>query len=243
MSAEDTVNHNSPLPLGNDDLGPKMVLAATTSTRNVAHDLGRSNDGCKNQWTGDRDGMAWLASPGPVLLRRHMRAYKAERLVEHVFLLHAIHNYAYVRFGSGKEDTASTRDLTPTGAPTTAQHPLAQDLAGLTHTPNPEQLWGTQDLLGHQGLATTVGDEPTPLTIRCDTHALTPAPLATSPRCTTSATRPLTPAPPHPHQPVTRSQSCDGCKNTDSPQTITICKYYVYVLQLFTATHPPTGQF
>ncbi|XP_059827980.1 uncharacterized protein LOC132395420 [Hypanus sabinus] len=58
----------------------------------------------------------WLMSPGPVLLRRHVRSNKYSPVVERVHLLHANPQYAYVVLPDGREDTVSVRDLAPAGA-------------------------------------------------------------------------------------------------------------------------------
>ncbi|XP_059822039.1 uncharacterized protein LOC132392216 isoform X2 [Hypanus sabinus] len=58
----------------------------------------------------------WLMSPGPVLLRKHVRSNKYSRLVERVHLLHANPQYAYVVLPDGREDTVSICDLAPAGA-------------------------------------------------------------------------------------------------------------------------------
>ncbi|XP_059842895.1 uncharacterized protein LOC132403513 [Hypanus sabinus] len=58
----------------------------------------------------------WLTSPGPVLLRKHVRSNKYSPLVERVHLLHANPQYAYVVLPNGREDTVSIRDLAPAGA-------------------------------------------------------------------------------------------------------------------------------
>jgi len=58
----------------------------------------------------------WLTTPGPVLLRKHIRAHKSDPLVETVSLRHANPQYAYVVFRDGREDTVSIRDLAPAGS-------------------------------------------------------------------------------------------------------------------------------
>lgn len=58
----------------------------------------------------------WLTSPGPVLLKRHVRGQKTEPLVDRVHLLHANPQYAYIQYPDGHEDTVSVRDLAPAGA-------------------------------------------------------------------------------------------------------------------------------
>ena len=52
----------------------------------------------------------WLLSPGPILLRRHVRT-KGEPLCDQVHLLDANPSYAKIQFPDGKEDTVSTHDL------------------------------------------------------------------------------------------------------------------------------------
>ena len=64
----------------------------------------------------------FLSSPGPVLLRRHVRRSKYEPLVDEVDLLHANPNYAHVRHGDGCESTVSTRDLAPCGKSINTDH-------------------------------------------------------------------------------------------------------------------------
>ena len=50
---------------------------------------------------------SWLSSPGPVLLKRHVRASKYEPLVENVELIEANPSYAHIRYSNGQEDTES----------------------------------------------------------------------------------------------------------------------------------------
>ena len=57
----------------------------------------------------------WLLSPGPVLLKRHVRHRKSDPLVDEVQLLHANPQYAYVQYGDGREATVSIRHLAPSG--------------------------------------------------------------------------------------------------------------------------------
>lgn len=56
---------------------------------------------------------SWLSSPGPVLLRRHVRQSKYEPLVDEVELIEANPQYAHIRFPDGREDTVNLRDLAP----------------------------------------------------------------------------------------------------------------------------------
>ena len=55
----------------------------------------------------------WLASPGPVLLRRFVQPSKTDPLVDEVELVEANPHYAHVRFPDDREDTVSVRDLAP----------------------------------------------------------------------------------------------------------------------------------
>ncbi|MCP4800870.1 MAG: DDE-type integrase/transposase/recombinase, partial [bacterium] len=55
----------------------------------------------------------WMAEPGPVLLKRHVRTNKTEPLVDEVELLQANPHYAFVRYPDGRETTVSTKHLAP----------------------------------------------------------------------------------------------------------------------------------
>ncbi len=57
----------------------------------------------------------WLAAPGPVLLKRHVRAGKMEPLVDEVELIGANPNYAHIRYPDGRTTTVSTKHLAPCG--------------------------------------------------------------------------------------------------------------------------------
>lgn len=57
----------------------------------------------------------WLCTPGPILLKRHVRHSKVEPLVDQVELLQANPQYAHVRYPDGRETTVSLRHLAPTG--------------------------------------------------------------------------------------------------------------------------------
>ena len=61
----------------------------------------------------------WMAEPGAVLLKRHVRPTKADPLVDEVELLQANPHYAFVRYPDGRETTVSTKHLAPkpTSAP------------------------------------------------------------------------------------------------------------------------------
>ena len=56
---------------------------------------------------------SWLAEPGPVLLKRHVRRSKYEPLVDQVELIESNPHYAYVRYPDGRETTVSTKHLSP----------------------------------------------------------------------------------------------------------------------------------
>ena len=55
----------------------------------------------------------WLSSPGPVLLKRNVRASKYEPLVDTVELLDCNPLYAHVKLPDGKETTVSLHQLAP----------------------------------------------------------------------------------------------------------------------------------
>ena len=56
---------------------------------------------------------SWMATPGPILLKRFARASKFEPLVDEVELIEANPRYARVRFSDGTEDTVSNKRLAP----------------------------------------------------------------------------------------------------------------------------------
>ena len=58
---------------------------------------------------------SWLTTPGPVLLKRHVRNSKYDPLVDEVNLLEANPQYAHVQFPDGREDTISIKHLAPLG--------------------------------------------------------------------------------------------------------------------------------
>lgn len=70
---------------------------------------------------------SWLSSPGPVLLKRHVRRSKFEPLVDTVELLEANPRYAHIRHGNGTESTVSLSDLAPLprDTPVSTKHPLS----------------------------------------------------------------------------------------------------------------------
>ena len=57
----------------------------------------------------------WLSSPGPVLLKRHVRTSKSDPLVDEVELLQVNPQYAHIRHPDGRETTVSIRHLAPCG--------------------------------------------------------------------------------------------------------------------------------
>ena len=58
---------------------------------------------------------SWLSSPGPVLLKRHVRTSKYDPLVDEVKLIQASPTHARVRLQNGREVTVSLRDVAPFG--------------------------------------------------------------------------------------------------------------------------------
>ena len=64
---------------------------------------------------------SWLCQPGPVLLKRQVRASKTDPLVDEVELLQSNPHYVHIRYPDGREDTVSTRHLAPAGSETLPQ--------------------------------------------------------------------------------------------------------------------------
>ncbi|CAC5403875.1 unnamed protein product [Mytilus coruscus] len=58
---------------------------------------------------------SWLAHPGPVFMKKLVRATKYGPLVEEVDLLEANPSYAHVKLSDGRETTVSIPHLAPTG--------------------------------------------------------------------------------------------------------------------------------
>ena len=54
-----------------------------------------------------------LVTPGPVLIKRHVRSSKFDPLTEEVHLIEANPQYAHVRYPDGKEDTVALKHLVP----------------------------------------------------------------------------------------------------------------------------------
>ena len=75
---------------------------------------------------------SWLAEPGPVYVKRHVRHRKFDPLVEKANVLQANPHYAHIRYPDGRETTVSTKHLAPYGhvehveAPTSTQVPTAR---------------------------------------------------------------------------------------------------------------------
>ena len=74
----------------------------------------------------------WLASPGPVYIKRQVRTSKMDPLVDEVELLQANLHYAHVRYPDGRETTVATKHLALKGHSEavetlpTAEHILAE---------------------------------------------------------------------------------------------------------------------
>lgn len=79
----------------------------------------------------------WMAEPGAVLLKRHVRTNKTDPLVDEVELLQANPHYAFVRYPDGRETTVSTKHLAPKPPSTTQVLIQPQDLAPETTVVNP----------------------------------------------------------------------------------------------------------
>ena len=56
---------------------------------------------------------SWLATPGPVLLKRYVRSSKFDPLVDEVQLIEANSQYAHIRYPDGREDTVALKHLAP----------------------------------------------------------------------------------------------------------------------------------
>ena len=57
----------------------------------------------------------WLATPGPVYIKRQVRTSKMDPLVDEVELLQANPHYGHVRYPDGRETTVATKHLAPKG--------------------------------------------------------------------------------------------------------------------------------
>ncbi|XP_068235600.1 uncharacterized protein [Palaemon carinicauda] len=86
---------------------------------------------------------SWLLTPGPVLLRRHVRSSKHEPSTEEVQLMDANSMYANVKYPDGRESTVSTRDLAP--SPAGATSPVHHvEPSGETESPDTTEVQDTQ---------------------------------------------------------------------------------------------------
>ena len=56
---------------------------------------------------------SWLATPGPVLIKRHVWSSKFDPLTDEVHLIEANPQYAHVRYPDRKEDTVALKHLAP----------------------------------------------------------------------------------------------------------------------------------
>ena len=82
------------------------AINATPHERMFSH-VRRSHTGCSLP--------TWLTTPGPVLMRNHIRTNKYEPLTREVELLEANPDYVYVRLPDGRETSVSLRHLAPRG--------------------------------------------------------------------------------------------------------------------------------
>ena len=106
-----------------------LLCTATNATpheRMFSH-IRRSHAGCSLP--------SWLTTPGPVLMKNHVRPNKYHPLVQEVELLEANPEYAHVRFPDGRESTVNIRHLAPRGL----QPPqVPDDTRGSLDRPGPE---------------------------------------------------------------------------------------------------------
>lgn len=102
---------------------------------------------------------SWLLSPGPVLLRRHVRSSKHEPLTDQVELVDVNPMYANIKYQDGRESTVSIRDLArcPENPTTPVHQDEAQDNMETPDTPKP------QDEQPHTYHNSHVSSEPTEL--------------------------------------------------------------------------------
>ena len=80
---------------------------------------------------------SWLITPGPVLLKRHVRTSKDDTLVAEVELLQANSQYAHIRYADDRETTVSIHYLVPLPEETHIHNVLpahdVQEDSGSTH--------------------------------------------------------------------------------------------------------------
>ena len=124
----------------------------------------------------------WLSTPGPVLLKRHVRANKTDPLVDEVELLQANPQYAHIRHADGRESTVSIQYLAPCGD----THQDSQMDSGNDFVP---QLVPAPSDDASEGVGTPI---PNPATPASDTLGKTP--VTPTPPPETPAVTPVTPA-------------------------------------------------
>ena len=83
---------------------------------------------------------SWLAHPGPVYVRKHVRGSKYEPLVEEAELIEANPEYAFIRLKSGHETTVSLRDLAPCSSDSVVQVTNNEDIIPPIPLPNAESI-------------------------------------------------------------------------------------------------------
>ena len=79
---------------------------------------------------------AWLATPGPILLRKFVKTHKNDDLVEEVQLVEANSTYASIRYADGREGTVSISDLAP--CPKNSQQTISETAQQQTEKPGNE---------------------------------------------------------------------------------------------------------
>ncbi len=117
----------------------------------------------------------WLMSPGPVLLKRHVRSSKSDLLVDEVQLLHANPQYAYVRHSDGRESTVSIRHLAPIGRiaePSSQDDPPSGGQSG-----EPADQSGREPMMAHSPITS---HNTTEVTCPTDDRTTTTDPAVTS---------------------------------------------------------------
>lgn len=61
------------------------------------------------------DNSTLVPVPGPVYMRRQVRADKTKQMIDEVGMLQANPHYAHVRYPDGREATVATKHLAPQG--------------------------------------------------------------------------------------------------------------------------------
>lgn len=104
-----------------------LLCTATNATphERMFNHVRRSHSGCSLP--------TWLSTPGPVLMKNHVRGNKYEPLVQEVELIEANPEYAHVRLPDGRETSVSLRHLAPRGDET-----QNQDMQSQTPTKQPK---------------------------------------------------------------------------------------------------------